>query len=137
MEGIIDSHDITKVNARCFHGELRLSRLNVLYFCHYLREYHRRYVTYRHFISDNLACIAGSLVYVAIVLSAMQVGLTTNLLQDDGAFNQGSRGFAFSAIFGPLGTAGVLSIALLLYGFINTISAKAEVVSARQVLQEH
>ncbi|GAT22370.1 hypothetical protein RIB2604_01504030 [Aspergillus luchuensis] len=104
------------VNARYLFGELRLSRLNKIYMFRYgsiLRGYHFTYQTYTELFYDYLTPLTATTVYVALVLTAMQVGLATKL-GGNVAFQNASYGFTVFSIIGPL-------IILLLVGFLGFI----------------
>lgn len=103
------------INARYLFGELRLSRINKIYMFRYgsiLRGYHFTYQTYTELFYDYLTPLTATIVYVALVLTAMQVGLATNCLSDNLAFRRASYGFTVFSILGPL-------VAILLVGFIG------------------
>ncbi|KAJ6087123.1 hypothetical protein N7467_006037 [Penicillium canescens] len=105
------------VNARYLFGELRLSRLNKIYAFRYgsiLRGYQFTYQTYGELFHDYLAPLAATTIYVALVLTAMQVGLATKRLNGNLAFQRASYGFTVLSILGPL-------IAILLVGFIGLL----------------
>lgn len=92
------------VVARFHYGELRLSRLNKLQLLRtggaaaYLPLWDR----YADFFRDNFAWLAATTVYIAVVLTAMQVGLATEALLGDRAFQAVSYGFTVFSILGPL-----------------------------------
>lgn len=98
------------VNVRYLHGELRLWNLNWIYrlssearsptvfFRGYLYGYHSKSTFFR----ENTTWLVSVLVYVAIVLEAMQVGLATTKLGGDGGFQRASFGFTVLAILAPL-----------------------------------
>jgi len=93
-----------KVNKRYIYGELRLSRLNKIFWAHgQLRGYHFPYQTYGEMLTANIAPIAGATVYVALVLTAMQVGLATHAVRNKDAFHNASYGFAVFSILAPIG----------------------------------
>lgn len=103
------------INARYLFGELRLSRLNKICAFRYgsiLRGYQFTYQTYGELFRDYLAPLAATTIYVALVLTAMQVGLATTRLRDNLAFQRASYGFTVFSILGPL-------IAIVLIGFIG------------------
>ncbi|KAI1385836.1 uncharacterized protein F4822DRAFT_414280 [Hypoxylon trugodes] len=53
-------------------------------------------------------------VFIALVLTAMQVGLATDRLKYDERFQQASYGFTVFAILGPLGAFGLAVLGALL-----------------------
>ncbi|KAL0944951.1 uncharacterized protein CTRU02_202838 [Colletotrichum truncatum] len=92
------------IDPRFYYGELRLGRLNKI---HYLyktpfRSYEPFWNQYATFFQDNFAWLASLTVYLAVVLTAMQVGLATDALKDDAAFHTASYGFTVLSILGPL-----------------------------------
>lgn len=91
------------IDPRFCYGELRLSRLNKIYYFWKtpLRGYVPRWNQYGSFFQDNITWLASSTVYMAVVLTAMQVGLATEL-QANAAFRSASSGFAVFSILVPL-----------------------------------
>lgn len=61
-----------------------------------------RWNQYGTFFHDSLSWLAGSIVYVAVVLTAMQVGLATESLGGSNAFQSASYGFTVFSILGLL-----------------------------------
>lgn len=102
---ILQIHQPGKVHPRFLRGELRLSRLNTIHrftrlppFDPYLRGWNN----YGGFFRDSFAWIATATVFVALVLTAMQVGLATERLQGNANFQHASYGFTVFAILGPI-----------------------------------
>ncbi|KAM0273968.1 hypothetical protein ACHAQH_008088, partial [Verticillium albo-atrum] len=112
------------IDPRFQYGELRLSRLNKIH-CIWKTPF-RGYVPIwdqcGSFFSDNLAWIASSIVYVAVALTAMQVGLATEKLQVDDRFQLACYWFTILSLVGPLVAATLIFVAFL-YLFINNIGA--------------
>lgn len=116
-----------KVNKRYIFGELRLGRLNKIY--RYtlrspVRGYLYGYNSYAHFWHENLVRIASLFAYLALVLTAMQVGLATNRLQGSYAFQQASYGFTVFSIIAPLGFVGLvvpIFLVILLFNLDATL----------------
>ncbi|KAF6781397.1 hypothetical protein CSOJ01_16083 [Colletotrichum sojae] len=109
-----------RVDRRFHYGELRLSRLNKIYFLWKtpLHGYMSRWNQYGSFFHDNFALLASSTVYIAVVLTAMQVGLATEALQNNKAFQSASYGFTVFSIVGPL-VAAALVVAVFCYLFVG------------------
>jgi hypothetical protein len=87
-------------------GELRLSRINMIYRYHpayrlkyFVRGYLRGNETYKSFLHRNFAWLIAVFAYLTVVLTAMQVGLGTEQLRADTGFNRASFGFATFSIF--------------------------------------
>ncbi len=97
------AHDPALLHPRFHRAELRLSRINTLSRLTRLRSYTRGRHSYGSFFRAHLAWISAATVFVAVVLGAMQVGLATDRLQGDAAFQQASYGFAVFAILAPVG----------------------------------
>ncbi|KAH8662683.1 hypothetical protein BGZ61DRAFT_562804, partial [Ilyonectria robusta] len=100
------------IDPRFQHGELRLSRLSKIYRLrrNLLHGYMPRWNQYSDFICNNFALLASSTVYIAIVLTAMQVGLGTKL-RDNDAFFAASYGFTVFSVLGPLIAAALIVLA--------------------------
>lgn len=120
-------HDI---HARFIYGELRLSRLNKVYSLTQ-RPFLRGYMSQRHHYSDffqeNLSWLAAATVYIVVVLTAMQVGLSTNLLAENHVFQSASYGFVAFAILGPLIALGLITLEfcrIFLNNWIATVAYK-------------
>lgn len=104
---LLESHCYASVNPRYWYGELRLARLNIIFRFHassVLRGYSQvsGYVSYGERFRSNFGTLAAVFAYVAIVLTAMQVGLATEKLQRDEAFQRASYGFTVFSIIAPL-----------------------------------
>lgn len=92
------------VNRRFHYGELRLGRLNWIY--RITRGEFRGYLSgctnYGTFMRENTNSLLTVFAYTTIVLSAMQVGLSTELLGHDYAFGMASSIFSVFSILAPL-----------------------------------
>ncbi|GIK03992.1 hypothetical protein Aspvir_008067 [Aspergillus viridinutans] len=112
-----------RINPRFIYGELRLSRLNKMYRLSqrpFLRGYMSHWHQYGTFFQENFQWLASATVYIAIVLSAMQVGLATKALAGNDAFNSASYGFAVFAVLGPLAAAAFITL-VFCYMFVNNL----------------
>jgi hypothetical protein len=121
VEQLNTEHIYPEIDARFIYGELRLSRLNKLYILSqrpFLRGYMSRWHQYETFFQANLDLLASAVVYIAIALTAMQVGLATKTLGENDAFQSASYGFTVFSILGPL-VAGVLVVLTFCYMFMN------------------
>lgn len=115
------------ISPRYLYGELRLGRVNLIYrLCRktrssktFLRGYFYGYHTYSSFIEQNFAWVLTVIVYITIVLTAMQVGLGTTELQSSALFNRASYGFTVFSIIAPLGILLVLLVVLLILIIFN------------------
>lgn len=93
------------INRRYLYGELRLSRLNQFYAFRYrspFKGYQFTYQTYGELFRDYLTPLTAATIYIALVLTAMQVGLATSYLGSNVSFQNVSWGFTIFAILGPL-----------------------------------
>ncbi|KAI9932615.1 hypothetical protein MW887_008862 [Aspergillus wentii] len=105
IEQVLARKDFKNINRRYRFGELRLSRLNKIYAIrlgYILRGYRFPYQTYTELFQDYLAPIAAATVYIAVVLTAMQVGLATENLSRNKSFQNASYGFTVFSILAPL-----------------------------------
>lgn len=103
------------VHPRFLRAELRLSRINIIHrftrlpsFDPYLRGWRN----YGSLFRDNLAWMATATI-IALVLTAMQVGLATERLQGNADFQQASYGFTVFALLGRLCTFGLVVLGAL------------------------
>ncbi|KAL4800858.1 hypothetical protein BDV19DRAFT_383878 [Aspergillus venezuelensis] len=93
------------INPRYTLGALYLSRLNIIYALVYgdiLRGYSGQYRSIIELFVENIAPISAMTIYIALVLTAMQVGLATDGLSENRAFQNASYGFTVFAIVAPL-----------------------------------
>ncbi|KAK3373973.1 hypothetical protein B0T24DRAFT_282916 [Lasiosphaeria ovina] len=104
------------VHPRFLRAELRLSRVNIIHrftrlppFRPYLRGWHN----YSSLFRDNIAWMTAATIFVALVLTAMQVGLATERLQRNATFQQASYGFTVFAILGPICAFGLVALGAL------------------------
>jgi uncharacterized membrane protein len=112
-----------RINPRFIYGELRLSRLKYIVSPNgrsFLRGYMSLWHQYGTFFQENFQWLASATIYIAIVLSAMQVGLATKALANNDAFQSVSYGFAVFSILGPLAAAGLITL-VFCYMFVNNL----------------
>jgi hypothetical protein len=111
----------TCVNRRFHYGELRLSRLNWIY--RLTRGDFRGYLsgctTYGAFVRENTNSLITLFAYTTIVLSAMQVGLSTEFLGNDYAFGMASYVFSVFSILAPLACLVAIIVVLAIIVVIN------------------
>lgn len=111
------------IDRRFYHGELRLSRLNKIYFLQNpLRAYMPAWDRYSAFFHDNFAWLASAAIYIAIVLAAMQVGLATELGHSD-VFQSAAYGFTVFSIVGPLAIVSLIVLVFCVAFTYNWIKA--------------
>jgi hypothetical protein len=104
--GRLDTDTLHQVDQRYHYGELRLSRLNTVYrinpstfsLNNLVYGFMSSSTWYTAFFQRNFGWILGVFVYTTVVLSAMQVGLATDRLQEDAQFQRFSYGIALTAI---------------------------------------
>lgn len=104
------------IHPRFLHAELRLSRINMIHrFTRFppFESYIRGWNNYGSFYRDNLAWMSATAVFVALVLTAMQVGLATERLQGDAKFQSASYGFTVFSILGPIFAFGLMVLGAL------------------------
>ncbi|KAH0536849.1 hypothetical protein FGG08_006311 [Glutinoglossum americanum] len=125
----IDYLTFEGINPRYRHGELRLYRLNWIYrlcsltqsFTNVVRGYAYPYHQYSTFFKRNTAWLVGVIGYVAVVLTAMQVGLSTNQLKDNSTFHAASYSFTIFSILGPLAILGIVITFVFVLVIFNAI----------------
>jgi hypothetical protein len=104
------------VHPRFRRAEVRLSRLNTIH--HFTQllpfdPYFRGWRNYGGFFHDNLTWLATAAVFMALVLTAMQLRLATDQLKENKRFMAASYGFTILAILGPLSAFGLVILAAL------------------------
>ncbi|KAJ5160765.1 uncharacterized protein N7482_007769 [Penicillium canariense] len=122
----------SNINPRYLYGELRLSQLNKIYAFRYgrvLRGYQFTYQTYGELARDYLTPVTAATIYVALVLTAMQVGLATSHLSSNISFQNASRGFTIFSILGPL-------IGIALVGIIGIFQFSINLFETRRFTQK-
>ncbi|KAL6406467.1 hypothetical protein AUP68_09261 [Ilyonectria robusta] len=129
VEQLGTEHIYPDVHPRFYHGELRLSRLNKIYRLWQTppRGYMSHWSQYGAFFRDHFTWLAGTTVYLVVVLTAMQVGLATESLEDNDAFQSASYGFTLFSILGPLVCAGLIVLAffyIFVHNWIATVACK-------------
>jgi hypothetical protein len=111
-------HIHSKIDVRFHYGELRLGRLNKLQLLASGTNYMSSWSRYGDFFSENFTWLASTTVYIAVVLTAMQVGLATTSLAENEAFQSASYGFTIFSILGPLAGSGLI-LAIFVHMFIS------------------
>jgi hypothetical protein len=122
------------IDRRFIYGELRLSRLNWIQRFSKIwvfRPYHTVWQNYAAFFRDQLAWVATATVYIAVVLTAMQVALATDNIGKDEAFQWASYVFSIFSILGPVGAAFLILVAFVFKGILNWIYTIASHRKAR------
>ncbi|KAI1117158.1 hypothetical protein F5Y14DRAFT_405044 [Nemania sp. NC0429] len=120
---ILESCDRDQLHPRFQRGELRLSRLNIIHRITRrppFRPYIRGWRNYSSILYGNLTWMATAAVFIALILTAMQVGLATDRLGKDSTFQQASYGFTVFAIIGPIGVFALVVLAVL-YNFVKDL----------------
>ena len=124
----------SSLNPRFWYGELRLSRLNLIYRLKegaFLRGYSRvgSPSVYSELLGENFTVLAVALGYVVIVLTAMQVGLATDHLHASSAFQGASWGFTVFSIIAPLAAVAsilIYFVAAFVMNWQHTLSFEKE-----------
>lgn len=126
----VDLCSADNVNKRYNYGELRLSRLNWIYRLDLktfnVRAFNQGYFQgpnwYALFLKQNFGWLVVVFAYIAIVLSAMQVGLATSRLGQNDRFQDLSYGFSVFAITMPVIVVGIILIASVTVSLLNVLA---------------
>ncbi|KAH6852689.1 hypothetical protein B0T12DRAFT_415758 [Alternaria alternata] len=122
----IDLVTMSDINKRYKYGELRLSRLNAIYRVapptYSLRNLIRGYKTgstwYNAFFERHFRWMLGAFAIFSVLLSALQVGLATSVLQGNQPFQRASYGFmVFSLVAVVVSAVAVFSVWFLLFWY--------------------
>lgn len=119
----IDPETLDTVSKRYHFGELRLSRLNLIYrFApsmfssqNFMRGYMSEPIWTKAFLERNFAWLFSVFGFVTIVAGSMQVGLGTDSLHDSGKFQRASVWFTVASLIGVI--ASVLLL-IVVWGFL-------------------
>ncbi|KAI0410763.1 hypothetical protein F5X98DRAFT_368588 [Xylaria grammica] len=116
LRELLKNYDQNQIHPRFQRGELRLSRLNMVHrFTHLppFKPYIQGWSNYGSLFRGNLTWMATATVFIAVVLTAMQLGLATDRLKENAAFQKASYGFTVFAIVGPIGAFGLVVLTAL------------------------
>ncbi|KAI0849479.1 hypothetical protein F5Y00DRAFT_261611 [Daldinia vernicosa] len=102
---ILAKYKEADVHPRFHRGELRLSRLN--FFSRFTQwplftSYIRGWRNYGSLVRDNITSLATATIFIALILTAMQVALATDQIKAHPQFMDVSYGFSIFAILAPL-----------------------------------
>ena len=133
----LDLNALDQVNPRFQFGDLRLSRINSIYrirfaFTNFVRGYLYSYNRYVAFFQRNFSWILIVFVFVSLVLSAMQVGVGVEPLQDNRAFLNASYGFVVFSMLVPAAILAIVGVVYCVVFFFNMVAAIAHVKQARK-----
>ena len=127
----INLQTLSNVNRRYQYGELRLTRLNTIYrllppaYCleNLMRGYRSVSTWHSAFFERNFKWMLAVFALFSVFLSALQVGQSTNRLQNNRAFQRISYGFVVASLV-ALGASVALIFAVWLslawYNFLST-----------------
>lgn len=126
----------SEVADRFIYGELRLTRLNLIYFFigFFSTTYLPRWNSYGSFCRDNLQLVIAATAYIVVILSAMQVGLATTRLSQNETFQAVSYGFTVFSILGPLVAITVIVLVFGVGFILNWMWAQKNERKRQQVL---
>jgi hypothetical protein len=113
----IDCETMINVNKRYRYGELRLSRLNAIYrfapprysVRNLVRGYQSGSSWYKAFFERHFKWMLAVFAVLSVVLSALQVGLATVMLQGNGPFQSASYGFTVFSLVAMVASVLVVS----------------------------
>lgn len=118
-EEIVTPSIYKDIHQRFYYGELRLGRLNAIYLFTRFGYYMNQWPNYSSFLQDQLGWLATTTIYIALVLTAMQLGLATDHLKENTPYMKAAYGFSVFAILGPLVSGGAILLALVVLVAIN------------------
>lgn len=135
------------INKRDEFGELRLSRLNSLYrltpsifsIRNFVLGFMPGSAWYQEFFERNFSWILAVLVYLSVLLSAMQVGLATDTLQGNRRFQKICTVFALASIFFAVGLLWIMLMmwaVLFCYHFGFTMLYHRRIQKERRVYRK-
>lgn len=128
----INTSSLHQVDKRYHYGEVRLSRLNTLYrllpslfsLHHLTHGFLSPSSWYQEFFKRHFAWLFAAFAYITVLLSAMQVGLATEWLGNNGMFRDIAAGvtvFSLTAIGVAIGVVGCFWGVLFWYSLGSTL----------------
>ncbi|KXJ84805.1 hypothetical protein Micbo1qcDRAFT_226865 [Microdochium bolleyi] len=118
---------LSYVAKRYEYGELRIHRLNMIYrfapemsLRHLLRGYLYGYNQYSAFFGRNIAWAAVAVLYIGLVLTAMQTALAVNPTKENTQFQQAMYGFSVSSMVSVLFFS-VLALTYFIFAFMMNL----------------
>lgn len=126
---VIHNCPYKSVDKRFWYGELRLSRLNMIYRWRkgfFLHGYTHVGAPsdYTEFLSENFSALVVGLGFFVVILTAMQVGLATEHLQESLSFQAASWGFTVFSIVASLAASVVIFVTFVAAFAVNWVRAK-------------
>ncbi|KAH7184657.1 uncharacterized protein B0J16DRAFT_398029 [Fusarium flagelliforme] len=117
----LEDSETQLISQRYLYGELRMSRINYIYKLipslwfgdKPTRGFMPTSMWNKSFLERNIARLLGLFVFLSLILSAMQVGLSTSQLQENVNFVNASYGFVVASLFVVLLTAAVSLVVLI------------------------
>lgn len=114
----VDPETLGTVSKRYHFGELRLSRLNLIYrfapsmfsVQNFMRGFMSEPLWTKAFLERNFAWLFSVFGFVTIVAGSMQVGLGTDLLHDSGKFQRASVVFTVASLIGAIASVLLVSV---------------------------
>jgi hypothetical protein len=124
LEAFLDNINLVTlgdVNQRYRYGELRLSRLNVIYrltppaysLKNSIRGFRAGSTWCNAFFGRHFRWMLAVFATLSVLLSALQVGLATSELQNNGSFQRASYGFTIAALVAVLASAATFFVVWL------------------------
>jgi hypothetical protein len=131
--GHVDIDTLAQVNRRYQFGDLRLGRINSIYrirffSTHWVRGYLYGYNRYAPFLKRNFSWILTVVVFLSLVLTAMQVGLGLKELESNHAFLRGTLFvviFSMTIVFPLVGGISFITSLIFLFNMVAAISHAA------------
>jgi hypothetical protein len=116
----------TQVAKRYEYGELRVTRLNKIYrfapemrFKNVVRGYFYGYNRYSDFLGRNFAWAAVAVLYIGLILTAMQVALGVDQIKDSKQIQNSAYGFSVLSMVGVTAVSAVALAYVVLVAIIN------------------
>ena len=122
---------LSDVSKRYKYGELRLSRLNTIYrlmppthsLKNLIRGYRAGSTWYNAFFGRHFKWILAVFAVLSVLLSALQVGLATSMLQNNGDFQQASYGFTITALVAVVSSVIVIFLVWMVLFWYHLLSS--------------
>ncbi|KAI1329895.1 hypothetical protein F5Y16DRAFT_417037 [Xylariaceae sp. FL0255] len=132
----VDSVSLQGVHPRYHYGELRMTRLNiiwrVLHPTSWYRSFGPSYDRYSTYLTNNFAWLALVVVFIGLNLSAMQVGLGLDSLQVSAAFQRAALTLVVLTTIGELTVVFIIFLIIIVTASWHVHSARSFVAEVRE-----
>ncbi|KAH7072538.1 hypothetical protein FB567DRAFT_506336 [Paraphoma chrysanthemicola] len=137
----VDASSLHQVNRRYHFGDLRMDRINLIYryryfATHFVRGYWYPPPRYIPFFERNFSWVLIPFVFFSLILSAMQVGVSLDRLNNNATFIRASYGMVMFSMTVPLALLSTVVFGPLLIFSYNVVAGTRQAKYAKETRGE-